>query len=113
MTFKVGDNIYVSLTEANNDSFPDMGLERNDAFLKAVFPASARGWQNTGPITTPWRVAIIAEGLTALVNSDIVTNLCPPPSPETGQGRLDQARPDPLAMVGHRRPQTRRSTRVG
>jgi alpha-glucosidase len=79
MTFKVGDNLYVALTEANNDSFPDMGLEREGAFLKAVFPASIRGWNQQGPITSPWRVAIIAEGLTALVNSDIVTNLCPPP----------------------------------
>ena len=44
MTFKVGDNLYVSLTEANNDCFPDMGLRRDEDFLKAVFPASARGW---------------------------------------------------------------------
>jgi alpha-glucosidase len=29
---------------------------------------------------TPWRVAIIAEGLNNLVNSDLLTNLCPPPS---------------------------------
>jgi alpha-glucosidase len=59
-----------------------MGLEHSGNFVKAVFPASVRGWQNTGAITTPWRVAIIAEGLNALVNSDIVTNLCPAPSPE-------------------------------
>ena len=82
MTFQVADNLYVSLTEANNDSFPDMGWERNGSFVKAVFPASTRGWQQKGSITTPWRVAIISEGLTALVNSDILTNLCPPPSAE-------------------------------
>ena len=82
MTFKLGDNLYVSLTEANNDSFPDMGLQRNGNFLKAVFPASLRPWNHQGSITTPWRVAIIADGLNALVNSDIVTNLCPPPPDE-------------------------------
>ena len=59
-----------------------MGLERDGTFLKAVFPASSKGWSQQGSIVTPWRVAIIAEGLNALVNSDIVTNLCPPPSAE-------------------------------
>jgi alpha-L-fucosidase len=82
VTFRLGGDLYVSLTEANNDSFPDMGLERDGSLLKAVFPASAKGWSQQGPIVTPWRVAIIAEGLNALVNSDIVTNLCPPPPAE-------------------------------
>jgi alpha-glucosidase len=82
LTFQFGKNIYVSITEANNDSFPDMGLVRDGAFLKAIFPASSRGWRHQGTIITPWRVAIIAEGLNALVNSDIVTNLCPSPSAE-------------------------------
>jgi alpha-glucosidase len=82
VTFKLGSNLYIALTEANNDSFPDMGLERNGSFLKAVFPSSSKGWSQQGPIVTPWRVAIIAEGLNALVNSDIVTNLCPAPPAE-------------------------------
>ena len=82
VTFKLGENLYVSLTEANNDSFPDMGLVRDGNFLKAIFPASSKGWNQQGTIVTPWRVAIIADGLNALVNSDIVTNLCPPPSAE-------------------------------
>ncbi len=82
VTFQLDDELYVSITEANNDCFPDMGLVRNGAFLKAVFPASSRGWRHQDSIVTPWRVAIIAEGLNALVNSDIVTNLCPPPSDE-------------------------------
>lgn len=82
ITFKVGDSLYIALTEANNDSFPDMGLVRQGAFIKAVFPPSSRGWRHKGTIVTPWRVAIIAEGLNALVNSDLVTNLCPPPSDE-------------------------------
>ena len=82
MTFKLDGNLYVSITEANNDSFPDMGLVRNGNYLKAIFPSSTRGWTNKGSIVTPWRVAIITEGLNDLVNSDIVTNLCPPPSEE-------------------------------
>ena len=82
ITFGLGDDLYVSLTEANNDCFPDMGLVRHGNRLQACFPASSNGWQHEGSITTPWRAAIIAEGLTALVNSDLITSLCPPPSKE-------------------------------
>jgi alpha-glucosidase len=32
-----------------------------------------------GPITTPWRLVIVGRDLNALVNSDAVHNLCPPP----------------------------------
>jgi alpha-glucosidase len=35
----------------------------------------------TGPITSPWRVVMVGADLNALVNSDIVPNLCPPPDP--------------------------------
>ncbi len=80
ITFGLGDDLYVSLTEANNDCFPDMGLVRHGNLLQAIYPPSSNGWQHDGSITTPWRAAIIAEGLNALVNSDLITNLCPPPS---------------------------------
>ncbi|AXY78499.1 glycoside hydrolase [Paraflavitalea soli] len=33
----------------------------------------------TGAITTPWRVVMIGAGLDAMVNNDMVHNLCPPP----------------------------------
>lgn len=35
-----------------------------------------------GPITTPWRVVLVARDLNALVNSDILPNLCPPADPQ-------------------------------
>jgi alpha-glucosidase len=35
----------------------------------------------TGTITTPWRVVMLGRDLNALVNSDILPNLCPPPDP--------------------------------
>jgi alpha-glucosidase len=82
ITFGLGDDLYVSLTEANNDCFPDMGLVRHGNLLQSVYPPSSKGWKHEGSITTPWRAAIIADGLTALVNSDLITNLCPPPSEE-------------------------------
>jgi alpha-glucosidase len=77
----MGD-LYISLTEADNESFPDMALSRDGNVLKTCFPASSDGWRQDGPVTTPWSVAIISPDLNGLVNSDIVTNLCPPPSPE-------------------------------
>jgi alpha-glucosidase len=35
-----------------------------------------------GKIVTPWRLTIITKDLNGLVNSDMVTNVCPPPSGE-------------------------------
>lgn len=35
----------------------------------------------TGTIVTPWRVVIATRDLNALVNTDLVANLCPPASP--------------------------------
>jgi alpha-glucosidase len=78
----LGNDIYLSISEANNADFPDMGLVRQGPRLVANFPASQTGWTQDGPIVSPWRTAVIAQGLTALVNSDLLTNLCPPPPPE-------------------------------
>ncbi len=82
VTLALGNDLYVSVSEANNADFPDLGLVRQGDTLAAFFPASKNGWTQDGPIVTPWRTAVIAQGLTALVNSDLLTNLCPPPSPE-------------------------------
>ncbi|HVT81474.1 MAG TPA: glycoside hydrolase family 97 catalytic domain-containing protein [Phycisphaerae bacterium] len=85
LTTRDGNGLYVSLTEANNDSFPDMGVQRVGNSFRACFPASARGWSQQGPVTTPWRVVIVTSNLNDLVNSDMVTNLCPPPPRELAE----------------------------
>ena len=36
----------------------------------------------SGTITTPWRVILIGKDLSALVTSDVIHNLCPPPDPK-------------------------------
>jgi alpha-glucosidase len=36
----------------------------------------------TGTVTTPWRVVMIGADLNALVNCDILPDLCPPPDPK-------------------------------
>ena len=81
------NGLYIALGEADNDSFPDMALWRDGGVLKAYFPASPNGWSQQGSITTPWRVAIIAQDLNGLVNSDMMTNLCPPPPPELASAK--------------------------
>jgi len=72
------DGYLVSLTEADCRDFPDMALASDGERLRVVFPAQTRPWTSA---RSPWRVTIIARDLTALVNSDIVRNLCPAPDP--------------------------------
>ncbi len=36
----------------------------------------------TGTITTPWRVVLAGRDLNAIVNSDVIPDLCPPPDPK-------------------------------
>ena len=91
-------NCYVTLTEADCESFPDMAFTRSGNTFQAGFPASEKGWdirrlpdesekilagRYKGKDVSPWRCVIIAGDLTALVNSDMLTNLCP--SPEEGR----------------------------
>lgn len=85
VTVELGGDLFVTITEANNAVFPDMGLRRGGHLLQAVFPANPKGWDVEGAVETPWRVAIIAKGLTALVNSNMLTNLCPAPPAELAQ----------------------------
>jgi alpha-glucosidase len=82
VTFKTPAGLYIAVTEADNHDFPDMGVQREGQGLRAVFPASMKGWKQEETIVTPWRVAIVAPDLNGLVNSDLVTNLCPPAPPE-------------------------------
>ncbi len=47
----------------------------------------------SGTITSPWRVCVIGADLNALVNSDIVHNLCPPPDPQLFPGGAGWVKP--------------------
>lgn len=42
-----------------------------------------------GTITTPWRVILVGADLNALVNSDVIPSLCPPPDPKLFPKGLD------------------------
>jgi alpha-glucosidase len=83
VAFKLNDaGPILLITEADNTNFPDMALRREGTLLRPYYWACESGWRVGGTIATPWRVALIAADLNALVNSDLVANLCPPPAPE-------------------------------
>lgn len=101
LTFKLPGGVYASLTEANLVHYAGMALQANGrgGFTLALghkhpasYPFTLRYGEPeaqrlalpaaiAGTIATPWRVVLIGD-LNALVNSDIVPALNPPPDPE-------------------------------
>lgn len=99
VTFKLPRNIgYASITESALFNYSGMALQANGkrGFTLALghkHPISypfrlrysndidrvSKPAQIAGTIITPWRVVLIGSDLNALVNCDIVHNLCPPP----------------------------------
>ncbi|PJJ83634.1 glycoside hydrolase family 97 protein [Mucilaginibacter auburnensis] len=91
ITFQTGD-YYVSVSEADVEDFSDMSFMRSGNVLSAYFPFAKKGWVVKPPSSTiylngtykgkkvtPWRTTMVAKSLDGLVNSDLITNLCPPP----------------------------------
>lgn len=85
---------FLSISEADCEAFPDMAFKRDGNTFRPYFYAAKDGWDvssSTGePVpalngsyrgftVTPWRTVIIAKDLTKLVNSDLLTNVCPAP----------------------------------
>lgn len=94
ITFEV-EGHYLSISEADCETFSDMAFTRNGNLLKATFPFAGSGWEirqgkvdrasiltgtYLGHQVSPWRTTIIARNLTDLVNSDLLMNLCPAPA---------------------------------
>jgi alpha-glucosidase len=91
VTFET-NGYYVSISEADVENFSDMALMRNGNTFSVNFPFAKKGWDVKPPSTTiylngtykgkpvsPWRTTLVAKSLNELVNSDLITNLCPPP----------------------------------
>ncbi|MGQ9620982.1 MAG: glycoside hydrolase family 97 catalytic domain-containing protein [Bacteroidales bacterium] len=100
VTVKLPDGTgYTAITEANLVNYPGMALQTTGkkGFIIRLghthpisYPYELRYSKEDiervtkpavikGTIVTPWRVAITGTDLNTLVNSDIITNLCPPP----------------------------------
>jgi alpha-glucosidase len=97
-----GDGGYASITEAALRDYAGMMLqadgqggfqERLGHSVPASYPYTLRyGEENAkrlaapapieGMITTPWRVVLLGRDLNALVNSDAIHDLAPPPDPK-------------------------------
>jgi len=72
---------YLCLTEANLTEYSGSLLTRG-ADRMSIRLASCGRIKTDKAVVTPWRVAILAKDLTALVNTDVIKNLCPPPPKE-------------------------------
>jgi alpha-glucosidase len=96
LTFRLpGGSGYVSISEAALREYAGMMLQANgkNGFRERLGHASTLryGEENAkrlavpaaidGTITTPWRVVLVGENLDALVNSDAIRDLAPPPDP--------------------------------
>ena len=102
VTFRLsGGGGYAVITEANLVNYAGMALEADGrrGFVTGLghrqplnWPYELRYGRNEarrlgraaaadGTITTPWRVVMAAADLNTLVNSTIVSDLCPPPDP--------------------------------
>lgn len=99
LTIKLPNGVgYASITEAALINYSGMGLEADgqrgfSARLGHAHPISypfrlryaddqtrvAKPASIAGTITTPWRVVMMGRDLNALVNSDIIHNVSPPP----------------------------------
>jgi len=99
---------YAAVTEANLVDYPGMALQTtgNNGFRVRIghshpvsYPYELRYSKEdiervtkpaiiNGNITTPWRVVLAGKDLNTLVNSDIITNLCPPPDKKIFPGGL-------------------------
>ncbi len=74
---------YALITEADLIHYSDMALySSGPAGFKAVFHDDPKGWDQEDEIVSPWRVTLLAADLNAMVNSDLIKNLCPLPPPE-------------------------------
>lgn len=86
---------YLSISEADCETFSDMAFVRSGNLFKVDFPFAKQGWAIApktngetsvlngtylGQNVSPWRTTIVARNLTDLVNSDLLTNLCPAPT---------------------------------
>ena len=85
ITFTLPGGGYALVTEANLLNYSDAGVQvAADHSLRAFFHAKpdGNGWTTDDAVVQPWRVILLARNLNALVNSDLVRNLCPPAPPE-------------------------------
>jgi len=72
--------LFAVLTEAAVFNYSGLRLRAiGGRRFQADFTEGNKGFKLEGEIVTPWRVVVIAPDLNGLVNSDLISSLCPPP----------------------------------
>jgi alpha-glucosidase len=93
ITFTLPGGGYALITEANLVNYTDLDVQATAGHsLRAYFhaPSDRNGWTTDDAVVQPWRVTLLARDLNALVNSDLVANLCPAASPELAKAKWIQ-----------------------
>jgi alpha-glucosidase len=93
ITFTLPGGGYALITEANLLNYTDLGVQATtNHSLHGFFHtrSDANGWTADGAVVQPWRVTLLARDLDALVNSDLVRNLCPAAPPELAKAKWIQ-----------------------
>jgi alpha-glucosidase len=91
ITFALPGGSYALVAEANLLDYSDMGVQVSaDHSLQAYFHANKTGWTTDNAVVQPWRVTLLARDLNALVNSDLIRNLCPAAPPELAKAKWIQ-----------------------
>jgi alpha-glucosidase len=91
MTFNLPGGGYALVMEANLLNYSDLGVQAEpDHSLRAYFHANQTSWTTDDAVIQPWRVTLLAHDLNALVNSDLVRNLCPAAPPELAKAKWIQ-----------------------
>ena len=93
ITFALPGGGYALVTEANLLNYSDLGVQVTpDHSLRAHFHAASdrNGWTTDAAVVQPWRVTLLARDLNALVNSDLVRNLCPAAPTELAKAKWIQ-----------------------
>ena len=80
VTIELPDKSYAAITEAALFNYSGMTMRGTGTnTFAAVFEDDPNGFSIDGTITSPWRVVMTGPDLNALVNCDIVHNVCEPP----------------------------------
>ncbi|OVE74166.1 hypothetical protein BVX94_01270 [bacterium B17] len=80
VTLELKDGTHAAITEANIMGYSGMVPKGTlSQKLNSVFNDDQNGWDMEGNIASPWRIVMTGPDLNALVNCDIVHNVCPAP----------------------------------
>ncbi len=80
VTIELPDATYAAITEGALFNYSGMSLQATGTnVLKGIFEDDPNGFVLDGEIRSPWRITMTGPDLNALVNCDIVHNVCDPP----------------------------------